>query len=126
MSGGLVSPWALERGRSRTLAEVVNDHLLRWRNRDLDGDLARNYDPAVLTVTPHASFVGWSGPRTLEAELEERVPGGHLAIGAFRLGQGVAVVSWTLGNPDAGVGVQGVDSLFVRHGRILTQTREVG
>jgi hypothetical protein len=111
-------------GTSRSSDDVVRDHLLRWRNRQVERDLARNYDGGVLSVTPARSYLGWSGAMAFEAELDARRRGCRLIVDMLRVGGSVAVASWSAADDDGVTRLRGVDSYYIRRGRILTQTRE--
>lgn len=111
--------------RRRAPDEVLRDHLLRWRNRDLEGDLQRNYDRNVLTLTRGESLLGWDGPRRLERDLAERLAQGRRRVDALRVGPIVSVVAWSICDPATRAWAEGVDSLVIRRGRIVTQTRDL-
>lgn len=108
----------------RSVANVLRDHLACWVDRDLEGDLRLNYDSHVLSVTAHRTLLGWAGARKLDEELESRRGAGALRVDTMRIGDPVSVVGWSCVQASGAAPLEGIDSFFIRRGRIFIQTRD--
>ena len=116
---------ALDKAQTRAPAVVMQDHVLRWCSRDIEGTLAGNYDRDVLAVTPERCYLGLSGCRALEREFDLRFPGGGVHVERLEVGETIAVLSWRVAGQEPGTASHGVDAFYIRHGRIFLQTREL-
>lgn len=109
---------------SRPIASVVRDHLACWIDRDLELDLRRNYAVDVLSVAPGRTGLGWPGARDLDEALEIRRGAGVLRVDTLRIADPVSVVGWSCVQSNGASPFQGIDSLFIRQGKIIIQARD--
>ncbi|MGN8024592.1 nuclear transport factor 2 family protein [Microbacterium sp. 22242] len=104
----------------RTTREVIEDHLSRRLEGDLDGDL-RNYSPEVVRLTGSGVYRGLQGVRESSEELGRLVGDATLACTLMVTEGGYAYLEWTADNASTHVG-DGADTFVLRDGLIVLQT----
>jgi SnoaL-like domain len=108
-------------GSRRSTREVIENHLSCRRTGDIDGDLARNYDPDIVLLSAEGVHRGYDGVRYLAGILRSYVPEGRYEYRQVLAEGDVAMLQWTARGEDFDVH-DGADSYVVRDGRIVSQT----
>jgi hypothetical protein len=105
----------------RSTRQVFEDHLRKRRRGRLEEDLAANYAPAVVVLTPWGAFHGHDGVRGCAARLSERLPCLRYTYRVKLVEGEVAFLAWSARCPEAEVD-DGADSFLIRGGVIVAQT----
>lgn len=105
----------------RTTREVIDDHLRRAREGDIDGDLAANYSKDVVMLVDAEVHHGRAGARLLADRLAEEMPAPSFEYRHVTVAGDVALLVWTGRSGEVFVD-DGVDSFAVRDGLIVGQT----
>lgn len=119
--GGQSADGPAGEGRIRPTEDVLSDHLRSRQAGDLEGDLARNYDPRVVLLSAEGVHRGHDGVRTLAGVLHSYVPAGRYDYGQILCEGDVGLLQWTAESDEVEVH-DGADSYVVRDGRIVAQT----
>jgi uncharacterized membrane protein YcaP (DUF421 family) len=100
---------------------VLEDHLRRRQEGDLEGDLAANYDPDVVLLSAEGVRRGHEGVRALADVLHSYVPSGSYDYHDLHACDSFGLLTWSA---DRGGTVlhDGADAFVVRDGRIVAQT----
>jgi hypothetical protein len=106
---------------TRTTTEVLEDHLRRRADGDLDGDLEHNYSAGVVLLCEHGPRVGREAIRTSAEELERQIPSASFEYPVKVVEEEYALLFWRADSANARA-EHGVDSFVVRDGRIVLQT----
>lgn len=106
----------------RSTREVIDDHLRRRAEGDLEGDLAANYAEGVLVLSKDGAFHGHDGVRQAAGILEAQLPQARFSYDLVRVAEDVALLGWSGEACDGARTCHGVDSFVVRGGRIAVQT----
>lgn len=107
--------------RSRTPAEVFDDHLSLAAEHRFDEDIERNVSPDAVILERRGIFRGREGARELAQLLEEELPDApyvytnRLIVGRF------AFLEWTAEAASTRVR-DGADSFVIESGWIIAQT----
>jgi hypothetical protein len=104
----------------RDTGAVIADHLQQRKKGDVEADLARNYSPDVVVLTPVGEFHGHDGIRHLAHILREHVPHDY-EIPVCRSAGRFAYIEWRAREPGRSV-EDGADSFVVEGGRIVFQS----
>jgi hypothetical protein len=106
---------------TRSTREVVDDHIRRRLEGDLEGDLAANYDPEVVLLTGVGVFRGHDGVRRSAALLADDLPDAEFEILTVLDVGDAAFIEWRATAPTVRT-EDGADSFVVTDGRIRVQT----
>ncbi len=107
--------------RSRSAAEVLDDHLRESQVGLVEDDLARNYAEDLIVLTGRGTYRGHDGLRQLAQMLREELPKAVFEY-RTRLVEGeIGFLEWTARADKAEVR-DGADSYLIRDGRIIAQT----
>lgn len=106
---------------TRTTAEVFEDHLRRAAERDLEGDLRKNYDPGCVILTTSGVYHGHDGVRQRCQLLYRRLPAARWRYCVRHVDGKFAFLEWTA-RDDGAMIEDGADSFVVENGKIIAQT----
>jgi hypothetical protein len=104
----------------RTTNEVLAEHLKNRKARRLEEDLI-NYAADVVTLTSDGIFQGHDGLLQCARLLQERLSDAEFRYRNCLVSGEVAFREWTAQPPQVQV-QDGVDTFFIRDGRIEVQT----
>jgi len=108
---------------SRTTREVLDDHLRRRADGDLEGDLRHNYHPDVNMLCPDGVLRGHEGIRRLDRLLSRYHADGSFRCHRLLTAGEVAVLEWSgVGGRTDTLLLEGMESFVVRDGLIVAQT----
>ena len=105
----------------RATHEVIDDHLQRRREGDLDRDLADNYAEDVVLLSYEGVHHGHEGVRKLASILDSYVNAADYNYDDVVVQAEYALLRWSATGDDTVVH-DGVDSFVVRNNRIVAQT----
>lgn len=105
---------------ARSTREVLDDHLQRRMDGDVEGDIAHNYAPDVVVLTATGKRIGHEAVRHFSAMLREHVPPTYEIVRKEVEGR-FAFIEWRAREPGRSV-EDGADSFVVEDGRIVLQT----
>ena len=106
---------------ARTTLEVMQDHLNRADNGDVEGDLMANYAEDCVLLTSYGRFDGHDGIRAAAALLIEQVKDGKWRYLRLDVADELAFLEWTGDGSNATVS-DGADSFIVRDGKVRYMT----
>ncbi len=104
----------------RTTAEVIEDHLRRRMDNDIDGDIRHNYADEVAVLTSDGARFGADGVRELHKRLRRTVPHRYEIVSLLTHGR-FGFIAWRAREPGKSV-EDGADSFVVEDGRIVFQS----
>ncbi|HYC96818.1 MAG TPA: hypothetical protein VEB62_02560 [Brevundimonas sp.] len=107
---------------ARSPRAVLDDHLARRLDGDIEGDLAANYAPGVTILTKDGVYSGWSGIRQTAALLERMLPEARFSYDVVRVADELAILSWSAVAANGARTCWGADSYLIRNGLIVGQT----
>jgi SnoaL-like domain len=105
----------------RTTSEVIEDHLRRRSEGDLDRDLTANYANEVVLLSYEGVHRGHDGVRKLAGILDSYVRAAGYNYDDVVVEGDYALLRWSA-EGDGVVVHDGVDSFVIRDGRIVVQT----
>lgn len=105
----------------RSTSEVIDHHLRRRIEGDLDGDLASNYAEDVVLLSYEGVHHGHKGVRKLAGILESYVGAADFRYEDVLVHDSYALLRWSA-ESDEVIVHDGVDSFVVHDGRISVQT----
>ncbi len=111
---------AAERDGGETRA-VIERHIARRLDDDLEGDLTENYDPAVVMLSKSGARVGFAAVRAEADDLSRSVPEGAFEIVQLVTRAEFGYERWRA-TSSVGEVCDGVEAFVVRDGRIVAQT----
>lgn len=106
---------------TRSPRDVLEDHLRRAREGDLEGDLARNFAPDVAILSTYGARRGLQAMRELADLLSRQLPDAEYDYVNVQVEGEMGFLEWTARSARAQVR-DGADSYLIRDGRIRAQT----
>lgn len=107
----------------RDARKVLEDHLDRRDEGDLEADLARNYHPDVLLLSAEGVNRGHDGVRALAAVLDRYIPRGQYSYRRLLTDGEIGMLEWSGHFYDGEEATHdGVDSFVIQDGLIVAQT----
>jgi hypothetical protein len=106
---------------ARTTTEVIQDHLMKRLNGDLEEDIAENFAEDVIILSSFGTFHGHQGVEDSAKVLMRRLGKGTYAYNHTQIEGAYAFLEWT-GEAGTQVVCDGADSFIVRDGKIVMQT----
>ncbi len=106
---------------SRSSRDVLEDHLAKSLDGEVDADLATNYAGDVVILTGSGVFRGREGMAECWRQLRREVPDASFQYRTKLVEGEVAFLEWTAASPAACVR-DGADSFLIRSGLIVAQT----
>ncbi len=100
---------------------VIERHIARRLDGDLEGDLTENYDPAVVMLSRSGAREGFAGVRAEAADLARSLPDAAFEIVQLVTRAEFGYERWRATSRGGEV-CDGVDAFVVRDGRIVAQT----
>jgi hypothetical protein len=107
--------------RSRSAAEVFDDHLFLAGEHRFEEDIERNVSPDIVVLERRGVFRGREGTRELARLLEQELPEAPYVYTNRMVEGRVAFLEWTAEAPHARVR-DGADSFIIENGWIVAQT----
>ena len=107
--------------RQRTTLEVIEDHLRRRQQGDIDGDLEANYSRDVVYLCMYGKHEGYDGVREMAQLLATQLPDAEFQYPTLEVEGELAFCEWTALAEKTRVD-DGADSYLVKDGRIIAQT----
>ena len=107
--------------RSRSAAEVFEDHLRLAGEHRFEEDLERNVSPEIIILERRGIFRGRAGARELVRLLEQELPRAPYVYTNRLVDGRVAFLEWTAEAEHARVR-DGADSFVIEDGWIVAQT----
>lgn len=108
-------------GRERTTNEVLEDHLRRRANGDLEGDLEHNYAPDIVLLCKEGVFQGIEAVRESAAILGMQIPNSRFEYVSCQTHGEYGFLEWRAESDKVRID-DGADSYVIRDGRIQMQT----
>lgn len=105
----------------RSTREVFEDHLSNRRRKETETDLQRNYASDVVVLSKYGIFIGHDGVRESVRILHEQLPDARYHYQTALDPGEMAFLEWSAVSDQAQVR-DGVDSFYIRDGRIKVQT----
>ncbi len=105
----------------RDTREVIEDHIRRRLEGDVEGDIEHNYAPDVVAVSLESSGIGHDAIRDMADDLARAMPGATFEVDKLILEGRVALEIWS-GRSERGLVGDGTDSFVVEDGRITVHT----
>lgn len=106
---------------SRSVREVIEDHIRLQVSGQLDEDLRRNYAADALLLTETGPHRGHAALRHHGGRLYRQGPGAYYEIASLQVQDSYALLVWKAGSSDYAVDCA-ADTFFVMDGRIRMQT----
>lgn len=105
---------------SRSTREVIDDHLARRQNGDVDGDIARNYAADVVLLSAEGISHGHDGIRSCNRVLREHIPQAGYSYLNVLVHQDIGFLQWQATGQERVF--FGSDTFIVNRGKIVVQT----
>lgn len=105
----------------RSTKEVIDDHLERARNGDIDEDIEKNFADDCVLLTTYGRFEGHSGLKQAAELLAEQIPKAQYDYVQTAFVDDLGFLEWTAHGVGATVR-DGADSYLVRDGLIKAMT----
>lgn len=105
----------------RTTTEVIQSHLMKRLEGDLEGDIQENFSPDVIILSSYGTFKGHDGIRESAARLAEDIGEAQFAYNHTQIEGDYALLEWSARHGKRPV-KDGADSFVVRSGKIVLQT----
>lgn len=109
------------RSLNRSTRDTFLDHLARRMGKQTEVDIELNYSPDVVLLTSDGIHYGHEGVRHCAEMLERLVPHAALEYTRQLVSGEVAFLEWRARSGSRRID-DGVDTLVIRHGRIVAQT----
>lgn len=106
--------------QTRSTQDVLDDHLQKRLDGDVEGDVAANYATDVVLLTAAGNALGHDAVRHFATILTEHVPPRYEIVRKDVEGR-FAFIEWRAREPGRSV-EDGADSFVVEHGRIVMQS----
>lgn len=106
----------------RSTEQVLQDHLSRRCEGDLEGDLQANYSDDLIVLCKDGVFRGKDAIRTTAAILEQNLPDASFDYDLLQIADEFGLLSWSGRGSNGARTCHGADSYVVREGRIIAQT----
>jgi hypothetical protein len=107
--------------RSRSAAEVFEEHLRLAGAHNFEQDIERNVSPDIIILERRGIFRGRDGAKTLARLLEQELPKAPYFYTNRLIDGRVAFLEWTSEAENARVR-DGADSFVIENGWIVAQT----
>lgn len=108
--------------KTRTVYDVLNDHLEKARFGEIEDDLARNYAEDVVLLTGYGIHHGHDGARDLDKLLQRQLPDAEFTYQTVETEGDVGFLEWSATSSNGNYVTDGADSYVIRDGRIVAQT----
>ncbi len=105
----------------RDTREVIEDHIRRRLDNDVDGDIEHNYAPDVTFVSLKARGAGLDALRLMVDDLARAMKDARFEIEELIVEGRAALEVWS-GRSERGIVCEGTDSFVVEDGRITVHT----
>jgi hypothetical protein len=105
----------------RTTKDVLEDHLRRRAEGDLDGDLEHNYDPDIVLLCKYGVFEGCDAIRESAEKLGLQIPNARFENLSCQVHGEHGFLEWRA-DSDRDHIEDGANSYSIRDGRIRVQT----
>lgn len=105
---------------TRSTREVIDDHLVRRQNGDLDGDIAENYANDIVLLSAEGISHGHAGIRSCNQVLREYIPEADYDYLNVLVHEDIAFLQWRARGPERVF--FGSDTFIVDHGKIVAQS----
>lgn len=105
----------------RDTREVIEDHIRRRLENDVDGDIEHNYGTDVVVVSLKARGEGHDALRAMVDDLARAMKGARFEIEELIIEGRAALEVWS-GRSERGIVCEGTDSFVVEDGRITVHT----
>lgn len=106
---------------TRTTTDVLEDHLRRRAEGDLEGDLAHNYAEEIVLLCKDGVFQGCDAIRESAERLGLQIPNARFEYTSTQTHGENGFLEWRAESDDVVVN-DGADSYVIRDGRIRVQT----
>lgn len=104
----------------RSTREVIDDHLARRQEGDVDGDIARNYAEDVVLLSAEGISHGHGGIRSCNKVLREHIPEANYDYLNVVVHRDIGFLQWQATGRERVF--YGSDTFIVDHGKIVVQT----
>lgn len=105
---------------NRSTEDVLEDHLRLRTAGDVENDLARNFAPDVVVMTPKGMRKGHEAVRQFNKMLQAHVPRHYVFPTKLTNGR-FAFIEWRAREPGRSV-EDGADSFVIENGKIVFQS----
>lgn len=106
---------------TRTTTEVIQDHLKRRLDGDIEGDIKNNFDKEVIVISSFGTYLGHDGVRESAEKLQKMVGEAAFVYNQTRIEKNYALLEWSAESENRRV-CDGADSFVVTDGRIVMQS----
>lgn len=106
---------------ARTTTEVIQSHLMKRLEGDLEGDIQENFSLDVLILSSYGVFRGHDGIRQSASKLADDIGEAEFEYNHTQIEGNYALLEWSAKNGKRAV-CDGADSFVVENGKIVLQT----
>lgn len=106
---------------ARTTTEIIQDHLSKRLEGDVEGDIKKNFSPDIVILSSFGVFRGHEGVRQSAAKLATALKKASFEYSHLLIEDEYAFLEWR-GEGDDNIVSDGVDSFVVRNDKIVLQT----
>ncbi|MCW8195127.1 nuclear transport factor 2 family protein [Proteobacteria bacterium 005FR1] len=106
----------------RTAQEVLEDHLEKARQGEIEGDLRQNYAEEVVFLGNYGIHHGHRGARDLAQLLKKQLPDAEFEYCIVQVEGEFGFLQWTAEASNGAHVDNGADSFVIRGGKIIAQT----
>lgn len=104
----------------RSTRLVIDDHLVRRQNCDLEGYIAQNYATDIVLLSAEGISHGHAGIRSCDQILREHIPEADYDYLNVLVHEDIGFLQWQATGPERVF--YGSDTFIVDHGKIVVQT----
>jgi hypothetical protein len=108
--------------RERNARNVLDDHLEKARNGDIDEDLIRNYAEDVVFLGNYGVHYGHEGARYLADLLMRQLPEATFSYDLIQADGEFGFLKWSAEAANGRQVEDGADSFVIRDGKIVAQS----
>ena len=106
---------------ARTPTQVLQDHLTKRLDGEIDEDIKNNYSKDVIILSSFGTFKGHDGVTLSANKLDRDIHGAKFTYNHTQIEGEYALLEWSAELPNKTV-TDGADSFVIKDGKIVLQT----
>lgn len=106
---------------SRTPTDIIQDHLMKRLEGDIEADIRTNFSPEVIILSSYGVFRGHDGVRQSAAQLQRLMGDAVFAFNHTVIEKNFGFLEWSGRSKDKQV-CDGADSFVIKDEKIVLQT----